>query len=150
MNHEKEIQALKPSNFLNVAKEEARSIPFTNSAIRDLCKHVFTIQTKVMGTDESRIKIRGQIWLMTAIQGTPSLWITINPSDTNDLIAQVFTSSDIDLDHFVDMDGPDHESRARTIASDPYGTSEFFHFIINTVLEELKGIKHTSMQTENQ
>ena len=67
MNHEEEIQALKPSDFLNAAKEEVRSIPFTNSAIRDLCKHVYTIRTKVMGTDESRIKIRGQIWSTTAI-----------------------------------------------------------------------------------
>ena len=67
MNHEEEIQALKPSDFLNAAKEEVRSIPFTNSAIKDLCKHVSTIQTKVMGIDESRIKIRGQIWSTTAI-----------------------------------------------------------------------------------
>ena len=67
MNHEEEIQALKPSNFLNAAKEEARSIPFTNSSIRDLHKHMSTIQTKVMGSVESRIKIRGQIWSMTAI-----------------------------------------------------------------------------------
>lgn len=67
MNHEEEIQALKPSDFLNAAKEEVRSIPFTNSAIRDLRKHVYTIRTKVMGTDESRIKIRGQIWSTTAI-----------------------------------------------------------------------------------
>ena len=67
MNHKEEIQALKPSDFLNAAKEEARSIPFTNSAIRDLHKHMSTIQTKVMGTDESRIKIRRQIWSTTAI-----------------------------------------------------------------------------------
>ena len=143
MNHKEEIQALKPSDFLNVAKEEVRSIPFTNSAIRDLRKHMSAIRTKVMGTNESRIKIRGQIWLKTAIRGPPSLWITINSSDTNDPIAQVFTGSDIDLDHFVDTDGPDCELRARTIASDPYSASEFFHFIINTVLEELMGIKHT-------
>ena len=96
-----------------------------------------------MGTDESRIKIRGKIWSTTAIRGPPSLWITINPSDTNDPIAQVFTGSDINLDHFVDTDGPDRELRARTIASDPYSASEFFHFIINTVLEELMGIKRT-------
>ena len=43
----------------------------------------------------------------------------------------------------MDTDGPDCELKARTIASDLYGTSEFFHFIINTVLEELMGIKHT-------
>ena len=43
----------------------------------------------------------------------------------------------------MDSDGPDCELRARTIASDPYSTSEFFHFIINTVLEELMGIKCT-------
>lgn len=144
MRHEESIRALKPSDFLNAAKEESRNIPFSNPAIQDLRKHVSAIRAKVMGTDESRIKIRAQIWSTSVMCGPPSLWITINPSDTNDPIAQVIAGCDIDLDNFVNTEGPDRDSRASTIASDPYAASEFFHFIISVILEELMGIKgHT-------
>ena len=57
MAHEGVTQALKPSDFLEAAKEEARSIPFSNYAIQQLRKHVSTIHAKVMGTDESHVKI---------------------------------------------------------------------------------------------
>ena len=141
MAQENAIRALKPSDFLDAAKEEARNIPFTNRTIQQLRKHVSTIHAKVMGTDESRVKIRSQIWSTIAMFGPPSLWITINPSDTNDPIAQVFAGCDIDLDNFMNSDGPRQDTRAATIASDPYAASEFFHFIIQAVLEELMGIQ---------
>ena len=143
--HEEDIHALKLSNFLNATKEEARNVPSTNATIWDLCKHISAVQAKVMGTDKLWIRIGGQIWLTTAICGPLSLWITINPSDINDPIAQVFTSCNIKLDQFMSSNGPGWELRATSIALDPYGTSEFFHFIINTVIEELMGIRHTSL-----
>lgn len=145
MVHEEDIHALKLSNFLNATKEEARNVPSTNATIWDLCKHISAVQAKVMGTDKLWIRIGGQIWLTTAICGPLSLWITINPSDINDPIAQVFTSCNIKLDQFMSSNGPGWELRATSIALDPYGTSEFFHFIINTVIEELMGIRHTSL-----
>ena len=141
MAQENAIRALKPSDFLDAAKEEARNIPFTNCTIQQLRKHVSTIRAKVMGTDESHMKIRSQIWSTTAMFGPPSLWITVNPLDTNDPIAQVFAGCDIDLDNFMNSDGPCQDTCAATIASDPYAASEFFHFIIQAVLEELMGIQ---------
>lgn len=94
-----------------------------------------------MGTDESRMRICSQIWSTTAMFGLPSLWITINPLDTNDPIAQVFAGCNINLDNFMNSDGPRQDTHAVTIASDPYAASEFFHFIIQAVLEELMGIQ---------
>ena len=38
---------------------------------------------------------------MCMMKGPPSLWITINPSDTRDPIAQVFAGEKIDMDDFV-------------------------------------------------
>jgi hypothetical protein len=77
---------------------------------------------------------------MTAMNGPPSLWITINPSDTNDPIAQVFTGADIDLDNFSSTAGPDANKRATTIAGDPYAAAKFFRFMIEAMFEELFGI----------
>jgi hypothetical protein len=78
---------------------------------------------------------------MTVMNGPPSLWITINPTDTQDPVAQVFAGEDINLDNFDNTVGPDTHTRACIIAGDPYAAAKFFHFTVKIVLEELFGIK---------
>ena len=132
---------MKPADLLNAAGEESRKVLFSNPAVQSLRKHILATRAKVMGTDESRIKIRRQVWSTVVLRGPPSLWITINPSDTNDPIAQVLAGEDIDLDDFHADSGPNAESRSYIIASDPHAASEFFHLIINAVLKDLFGIR---------
>jgi hypothetical protein len=79
---------LKPSDLSQAAGEERRHVPFCNSTIRCLQKHITVIHVKVMGTDESMVSLRSRVWSLTAHIGPPSLWITVNPSDTGDPIAQ--------------------------------------------------------------
>jgi len=81
------------------------------------------------------------------MKGPPSLWITINPSDTGDPIAQVFAGEAIDLDSFCRTSGPNSEQRGQTIAADPYAAAKFFHFVIAAILEELFGIKAYSQHS---
>lgn len=91
-----------------------------------------------MGTDESRIKIRSHIWGMCMMKGPPSIWLTINPADTQDPIAQVLTGQDIDLDNF----DPLHmQPSPVAVAADPFASAAFFHLIVNAVLDTLLGIK---------
>lgn len=78
---------------------------------------------------------------MTTIKGPPSLWITINPSDIGDPIAQVFCGEDINVDNFVHTAGPNSEQRSKNIADDPYAVAKFFHFVVNVLIEELFGIR---------
>ena len=73
--------------------------------------------------------------------GPPSLWITVNLSDTGDPIVQVIMGTDIDLDKFVSGCGPDATTRSNTIAADPFAAAKYFHFIINCILEILFGVK---------
>ena len=101
-----------------------------------------------MGTDESRVRIRGQIKGMCVMKGPPSLWITINPSDTGDPIAQVFAGEDINLDSFAKTSGPNSDERSKNIAADPYAAAKFFHFTITALLEEVFGIIGYKGQTQ--
>ena len=140
IRNQEAIRSLKLADLSKVSLEEIRHAPFSNLMVQDLRRHVLAIRAKVMGTDESRIEIRVQIWSTIVMMGPPSLWITINPSDTNDPIAQVLAGAEIDLDRCVPTLGPDSNERTFTMASDPYAASEFFHYIIDTVLEELFGV----------
>jgi hypothetical protein len=79
----------------------------------------------------------------------PSLWITINPCDLHDPIAQVFCGEDINLDGFIATAGPSKEKRAENIAKDPYAAAKFFHFVIRAVLRTLFQITVTQYKVKS-
>jgi hypothetical protein len=141
LKHESVIRTLTPSDLIQAVGEESRCVPFSNPAVKCLRKHITSTHAKVMGTDELRVSIRSKVWSLTAQIGPPSLWITINPSDTGDPIAQVIAGEDIDLDRFVDTHSPNASSRSNIMAADPFVAAKYFHFIIDCVLEKLFGIK---------
>jgi hypothetical protein len=140
--HENEVvfHQLTPEDLATASREEAKQQDPSNPIIHSLKKHIFAVRTNVIGTDESRINIRSYIWGMTIMKNPPSLWITINPTDTHDPIAQVLAGQEIDLDAFDKTAGPDSSHRALIIASDPYAAAKFFHFTVQVILEELMGI----------
>ncbi|KAF8816193.1 hypothetical protein BYT27DRAFT_7248501 [Phlegmacium glaucopus] len=137
------LSSISADDLTKASREETRGVPFSNPAIRIFRGLLSTVKTKVQGSDESRKSIRGKIWGMNLLHNPPSLWVTINPSDTQDPIAQVFAGADIDLDSFCETAGPDSIERAINIASDPYASAKYFHFVIGTILEVLIGVtKH--------
>jgi len=76
--------------------------------------------SRVLGSDQTRIRLRSQIWSTSIYLNPPSLWITINPCDLHDPIAQIFAGEEIDIDNFVATIGPSKTKRAENIANDPY------------------------------
>jgi hypothetical protein len=55
--HENAIQNLKPEDLAGAGVEEQAGRPYSHPVIRSLRQHLCSIRAKVMGTDESRIKI---------------------------------------------------------------------------------------------
>src|SRR5882762_2694502 len=134
------FRALTPQDLMVASAEESRKAAYSNPVVRALRDQLSALRTKVMWTDESRIKIRDQRKGMCVMKCPPSLWITVNPSDTGDPIAQVFAGENIDMDAFINTAGPNAEERSKTIAADPYAAAKFFHYVIAALLEELFGI----------
>ena len=122
-------------------EQEARGLPISDPAVRLLHQNIYAAAGRVVGTDQRRYQLRSKIWSMTLAMNPPSLWLTINPCDLHDPIAQVFAGQDIDLDHFVATAGPAKEDRAINIANDPFASALFFRTIITIVLETLFGIR---------
>jgi hypothetical protein len=138
LQYEKQFRSLRPCDFESASAEEKANKAFTNPSMRSFRQNVSTVRAKVMGTDESRIKIRSLIWGMCIMKNPPSIWLTINPADTQDPIAQVLCGEDFDLDNF---DAFDQRPSDSAIAADPFAAATFFHLIINAVLQNLLGIK---------
>ena len=137
LRHEREICSLHPSDFETASAEESAHKSFSNPSMKSFRQNISTIRAKVMGTDESRVKIRSLIWGMCIMKNPPSIWLTINPADIQDPIAQVLCDEDFDLDNF---DAFDLRPSPTAIAADPYAAANFFHVMVNAVLQKLFGI----------
>jgi hypothetical protein len=129
--------------------EEDRNQPISDPHVRLLRKHVHATISRVSGSDQQRQQLRSQIWSTCVSIGPPSLWITINPCDLHDPIAQIFTGEKINLDDFLARNGPTKEQRAKNIADDPYAAAKFFNFMINTILETLFQVKVVGHQVKS-
>ena len=158
MNHadfEKEawfLSIIMAQKLQKASEEEAQGHPITDPAIQALRKHLFTVASRVNRSNQSRIKLHSQIWSTCIMLNPPTLWITINPSDLHDPIAQLFAGKEINMDHFLELkpQGPSADQRAYNIASDPYAAAKFFHFLIQTILETLFGVRKTDYCVRNQ
>jgi hypothetical protein len=131
-----------------VEEDEHRSI--SNEHVKKLRRHVYVVGGRVMGSSNNRAGYRSQIWSSCLVLGPPSLWITINPLDYDDPVAQVFAGENIDMDNFVRIAGPDDIQRGMNIARDPYAAAKFFHYIVNATLETLMGFKTTRCQVSSE
>ena len=112
-------------------------------------KHVFATGACVVGLDYSHFQLHSQIWSTSIILNPPSLWITINPCDLHDPIAQVFAGENLNLDDLHEKIGPSKEKRAENMALDPYAASKFFHFVIQTILTTLFGVEATTQRVHS-
>ena len=65
--------SLTPKDLLIAGAEEIRKVPFSNPMVKALRGQLTALRSKVMGTDESHVKIRGQIKGMCVMKGPPSL-----------------------------------------------------------------------------
>ena len=135
------IAKLTVADLKQAEEEEAHKIPISNPAVRLLRKHVVATNGRVLGSDHARAAYQGMIWGTCLFLGGASLWVTINPADIHDPIAQIFAGHEIDMVKFCTTMGPDANQRACTIAENPYAAEKYFRFIINTVLKTLFGIK---------
>jgi len=101
------ISCLTPTELVAASHKETRGVPYSNLGVCALRKQLSIVRTRVDGTDEFRQSVRSKVWSTNLIHNPPNLWMTINPADTHDPIAQVMTGAMIDLDKFCHTAGPD-------------------------------------------
>ncbi|KAF7301695.1 ATP-dependent DNA helicase [Mycena indigotica] len=58
------FQRLTPADFLVASKEEESKKTISNPVIRAFRKQITAVRARVMGTDENRVAIRAQVWVI--------------------------------------------------------------------------------------
>lgn len=135
------MQNITPEEFQRATEQETLGQHISNPVIRSLRKQVTASARRVQGSDYARTSMRSHIWSTCMMYNPPSVWLTINPNDLHDPVAQVFIGENIDLDEFDRQTGPSKQKRAENVAGDPYGSAKYFHYIIRLLIEEVIGVK---------
>ena len=103
--------------MLKAVQEEKNGKRITNTAIILLKKSLNAIAGRVTGTDAARKQAHSMLWSTSYLLNLPNLWVTINPDDIDDPIAQVLAGAKFNLDNF------DPE--------DPYASAQYFNLVVN-------------------
>lgn len=138
------------ADLRKAGEEEAQHRPITNPAIRHLKHKIHASSGNVIGSDQSRRRLRSQIWGTCAYLGPPTLWMTINPSDLHDPVLQVFAGEKIDMNNFNAAFGPAANRRVENVAKDPFAAAKFFNYIVLAILECVFGIDSRGFSIKSQ
>ncbi|KIO04877.1 hypothetical protein M404DRAFT_25958 [Pisolithus tinctorius Marx 270] len=141
------LSSITVADLQNAAAEEVWQQPISNAWVWALCHHVTAANGHVLGSDNACAGYHSMIWGMCLLLGGLSLWLTINPVDLHDPIAQVFAGKKIDLNHFNSQLGPDSNRHAENIAMNPYAAAWYFDLTIHTILETLFSIRNHGNRT---
>jgi hypothetical protein len=104
--------------------------PIQNKAVKSLWCHLYATSSHIMGSSQMHMTYRSQIWGACLWLRPPSLWLTINPMDYEDPIAQILAGEHIDMDSFMSLLCLNANERATNIARDPFASASFFNFTI--------------------
>ena len=142
------FSTLTSADLEKAAEEERSGKTISNPNARELLRVAFGTTRRVLGSDASRFAYRRELRAANVFWGPPTVWLTINPDDLHDPIAQIFAGEEIDLDKFVKHLGPDKTQRAHNLAKDGFAAAKFFHFLIQTIIKTLLGAQTSTKRFE--
>ncbi|THU92693.1 hypothetical protein K435DRAFT_585071, partial [Dendrothele bispora CBS 962.96] len=110
-------------------------------AAAQLIKYVNYIGESIPGSMTEVQNMREEMFSIVNTDDLPHIFLTLNPSDTNNPIAQVLAGRDIDLDKFFDdlKPGSENMERSTFIAQNPIAAAQFFDTSVRNLLDILLG-----------
>ncbi|KDR79827.1 hypothetical protein GALMADRAFT_20966, partial [Galerina marginata CBS 339.88] len=103
---------------------------------------------KMHGSTTSKKYMRNEIWSLINYIGAPSWYITISPADIQHPICIYFADTKEEFKpNFLAYD-----ERVRLVCSNPVAGARFFHFIIESFIEDVLGVnsKHRGLYGDTQ
>lgn len=102
-----------------------------DKALLRLLAKVSMVASNVPGSAAYKVSRRNEIRAVINYRGTPTLFITINPSDVDHPLVRLNVGHDIDLEDVVRGEDIDKWSRMILAAKNPSACASFFHTMIS-------------------
>ena len=100
------------------------------------------ISGRMHGSTVSKKFMRNEIWSLTNHLGSPSWYITLSPADIHHPICIYFAGT---REKFT-PEMPSYDDRTRSVCQNPVAGARFFHFMVQTFLEDVLGINKKNQQ----
>jgi len=133
------IANLTPDDMKVAIEQEQRKQPVTNPAVLELLRNVNSAGSKLMASHQSRARMRNEIRAITVQDGTPSLFITINPADLHSPIVMMYAGQEIDFDNLSPDNFPTATERARLAHLDASAVAKYFDVVIQGIIKTIVG-----------
>lgn len=103
--------------------------------IVNLLARVNLVGTQIPGSAAYKLKLRNEIRSVINYRGTPTLFVTLNPSDVDNPIVRVLGGESVDIED--QMRGEDMEEHKRRVyaANHPAACALFFHSMISSFIK---------------
>lgn len=98
------------------------------SSIKMVARHV-------PGSDGYKVMLRNQICAIIYLMGTPSLFITLNPSDVDHPLVRLLSGEDIDLEDITRGEDMDEWKRKLHAAKNPAACALFFDLMMRNFIQ---------------
>lgn len=117
-----------------VRNPEHRPSSASEKAILKVLAQVSLIGHKIPGTTAYKLALRNEIRGAINFRGTPTLFITLNPSDTHHPLVRLLAGEDIVLEDIARGEDLDDWGRKLVAARNPAACAIFFHTMIQNFL----------------
>ncbi|OSD06157.1 hypothetical protein PYCCODRAFT_1361373, partial [Trametes coccinea BRFM310] len=112
-----------------------------DAAIMNLLLKVNTVAHDLPGSNGYKVMLRNQIRGMTNFLGTPTLFVTLNPSDRDHPLVRLYSGQDIDVDSEMRGEELDRWQRTMLAAGKPSACARFFDRMIKQFIQVILRFK---------
>ncbi|CAG8806724.1 5886_t:CDS:2, partial [Cetraspora pellucida] len=131
------VSSLKPEDIDFAVKQVQNNQSISNPAVIELLKNVNSASSKLMASHQSHSRMCNKICAVIMQDGTPSLFITINPADLHSSIVMMYIRKEIDLQNLSPKNFPKASERAWLAHLDPIAVAKYFNVIIQAIIDTL-------------
>ena len=102
-----------------------------------LIRDLDAISGKMHGSTTSKKYMRSEIWSLINFLGAPSWYITLSPADIQHPICIYYAGTDQEFKPKI----VPYDERMRSVCRNPVAGARFFHFMVETFIEDVLGVK---------
>ncbi|CAG8794063.1 2043_t:CDS:2, partial [Cetraspora pellucida] len=129
------ISELVPHNIKIAIKQEQNNQPVTNKFVLELLRNVNIVGEKIMGSHQSCNCLCNEIHAVTIQDGTPLLFLTINPTDLHNPIVMMYVGKEIDINALFLENFSTATKRVRLAHLDPIAVVKYYNILTRHIIK---------------
>jgi hypothetical protein len=130
------LESLDPQDLLHAADQAENHLPISDSRVLELLKMISRVGATAAGSEENKSYLLAQLKSAMIYHGCPTIFLTLNPTETWSPIALFYAGEEIAVDEFDPKQYPSSR-RFEKMMYNPLAVVEYFHTMIQVIIEKV-------------